>query len=562
MSDFSRKMVVIIHKQLFLLVSLALVLTSCPTPRFSDNGETGSLLVIVLSAPLKAKTIIPPLEMDVASYTVSGSGPNGASFSQAGIAAAASTFSQNALAAGAWIITVDAYNALQQLIGSGSTPVTIEAKQTAQASVQVGPLSGTGTFTINISWTAGLIAAPGVSATLTPGGGAAQNLTFAVGANSASYSSGNTLSSGYYSLTLQVTDGGVGVWGFFDAVRILQGQTTTASFNLTSQDLHTGSVTVTITPSLQNPIAITFTGQQSQLPPGTDMTITATTSESPVAYQWYLNGIPLSGQTSSSITIGSSLTTGNYRLDLGVTKGNVISGENILFSVLGPPQAVIQTNGAETGTKLDIYFYGGSEFTVYNALYTIWVEDINGAFMHDLFVCNAAGTNVYPYSAAWVARPQSVPYWTHKASIEDPYGYVGNPAHNTAGMYLALPRADAMGGPPIPADLDAVTGATRRMDFELQTARKNDGISQFQVLLEIDQSYDYNLYFNSSAYNPGGQPSLVYGATINTNSGQQFYTMSLLGAGEAWGNDGMLHPTSDCTSALNIVGTVIVHVKP
>ena len=275
-----------------------------------------------------------------------------------------------------------------------------------------------------------------------------------------------------------------------------------------------------------------------------------------------MNGLPLSGQTSSSITIGSSLAAGNYRLDLGVTMGNVLSGGSVLFSVLGPPQAVMQTNVAETGTKLDIYFYGGSEFTVYNALYTLWVEDMNGAFMHDLFVCNAPGTNVYPFGANWAARPQGVPYWTHKACIEDPYGHVGNPAHNTAGMYLALPTVDAMGGPPIPADLDAVTGATRRVNFELQTARKNDGISQFQVLLEIDQSYDYNTFFNSASYDPGGQPSLVYCVTINTNSNQRFYTMSLLGAGEAWGNDGALHDTVNCTTALNIVGTVIVHVKP
>jgi hypothetical protein len=325
-------------------------------------------------------------------------------------------------------------------------------------------------------------------------------------------------------------------------------------------------VELTVTPALEKPITVSFSGQQSQLPPGTDMTIIATTSESPVTYQWYLGGVPLSGETNSTVTIGSSLAEGNYRLDLGVTKGNVVSSGSVMFSVLSLPDAVMQTNVGETGTGLGIYFYKGSQFDAYYTMYNLWVEDTAGTYLHDLFVCNAAGTNVYPFSAAWVARPQSLPYWTHKACIEDPYGYVGNPAHSTTGMYLALPTADAMGGGAIPADLDAVTGATERLvggqSFEVKTARKDDGISQFRVLLEINQPFDYNTYYTSAGYNPGGQPSLVYGATIDTTSGQRFYTMNLLGAGHPLGNDGALGSAGDCTTALNIVRTVIVHVTP
>lgn len=308
------------------------------------------------------------------------------------------------------------------------------------------------------------------------------------------------------------------------------------------------------------PIAITFSGQQSQLPPGTDMTIAATTSENPETYQWYLDDVQLAGETSSAITIGSSLTEGNHKLDLKVTKGNVVSSESIAFSVLSTPAVVMETNLAETGTKLNIYFYGGTQWTdPKHGLYTIWVEDVNGTYLHDLFVCSAPGTNIYPFSNAWVARPQSVPYWAHKACILDPYGHVGNPSHNTAGMYLALPTADAMGGPSIPSDLDAVTQATKRVNFEVHTARKNDGISQFRVMLEIDEPWDTNAYYTDST---AGQPSLVYGATIDTNSSQRFYTMSLLGAGNASGSDGVLYDTSHCTTALNIVGTIIIYLAP
>ena len=228
---------VIVKKPVPLLVLLLLALTSCPISRFSDSGETGSVILILLPTHLMARTIVPPLDMDLAFYNISGNGPGGAFFSQTGVTPAASTFSQNALAVGAWTITVDAYNAGAQLIGSGSTTVAIKAGQAAQASVQVVPLSGTGTLKVNISWASGLISAPLVSATLTPAGGAAQSLNFTAGTDSASYSSGDTLNAGYYSLALQLMDNGVAVWGFFEAVRILRGQTTTANFNLTAQGL-------------------------------------------------------------------------------------------------------------------------------------------------------------------------------------------------------------------------------------------------------------------------------------------------------------------------------------
>ena len=546
-------------KSLLIMVILSVFLMSCPNPGgVAPTKHLGSLRLTFSTSEMTPKTLIPPLDMKIASYSISGSGPSSATFLQTGVTGA--SFVQSALPVGDWTIAVAAFNAGNNVIGAGGTTVTIEEGQTSVASVTVTPLSGTGTLTINISWTAGLVAVPSVVATLTPMGGSAQNLPFTMGANSASYSSGNTLNAGYYSLALQLMDGGVSVWGLYDAVLILQGQTTAASANLTSQDLHTGGINLTIVPALPSPIAVTFSGQQSQIPPGTDMTITASTSESPVTFQWYLGGVPLPGQTSSSLTIGSSLTPGNYRLDLAVSNGSALGSGSVVFSVLNPPQAFDQTNLGQAGAKLNVYFYGGTQFTTYNALYTIWVEDMNGAFLQDLFACNSAGTNVYPYSAAWVARPQSVPYWAYKACREDPYGYVGNTSHNTAGMYLALPTVDAMGGTSIPSDLDAVTGATRRVNFELQTARKNDGISQFQVLLEIDQSYDYNTFYNSIDYYPGGQPSTVYRAVIDTNSSQRFYTMSLFGTGSALGSDGLLHDTSQCTTALNIVGTVIIYL--
>jgi len=214
-----------------------LVLLSCPMGCRPLAQGSGSLVLGVSSSEVRGKTISPPLDLEVAYYDVRGAGPNSAAFSQLGVTG--STVAQNSMVAGAWTITVDAFNSSHGPVGAGSAGVTIGAGNTAQVSVQVSPLEGTGSLTIAISWPSGTIAVPAVSGTLTSVGGTPQSISFTPGTDAASYSSG-ALNAGYYSLILHLSDGAVVEWGLFEAVRILKGQTTTASFVLTSQDLFSG----------------------------------------------------------------------------------------------------------------------------------------------------------------------------------------------------------------------------------------------------------------------------------------------------------------------------------
>jgi len=220
-----------------IIVFFCFVLLSCPMGCRPLAQGRGSLVLGVSSSEVKGKTISPPLDLEIASYDVRGAGPDSAAFSQLGVTG--STVVQNSIVAGAWTVTVDAFNANRDPIGAGSVGVTIGAGKTAQVSVQVSPLEGTGSLTIAISWPSGTIAVPAVSGTLTSVGGAPQAISTTMGTDSVSYSSGS-LNAGYYSLILQLSDGAVVEWGLFEAVRILKGQTTTASFVLTSQDLFSG----------------------------------------------------------------------------------------------------------------------------------------------------------------------------------------------------------------------------------------------------------------------------------------------------------------------------------
>lgn len=540
-------------KPLFLTSVLLVCLAGCPT--HITSAQLGSLMVRFSTSELASKTIVPPLDMSAAHYTISGNGPGGASFLQSDVTTTA--FVRSSLVSGAWTITVDAFNAGDALIGSGSTGVSIQAGETAEVTIPVTPLSGTGSLTINITWPSGVILNPAVSGTLTPAGGSPQQIPFSAGSGFASYSY-PSLNAGYYSMTVQLAEGTTVKWGSFEAIRILKDQTTTAAFNLTQLDISAGGASITITPVMQNPIAITLDGQQPELPSGVDMTVTATTSDAVDSYQWYLNGRVLPGATGASVTLGGSLAVGNYRLDLCVRKANIVSSQGTAFTILESPSELITTNLGETGTKLDVYFYRGPRFGL-NAppLYTLWIEDMNGVFIQNLFVSTSVGTNIYQLHYNWAARPEASPYWAHKSCKENPYA--GIPGRDYPGVYLALPTAD---GGPIPSDLDAVTGATRQVDFRLSSSRKNDGVSQFRVLLELQQSYDWNTSFPQNLYPIGGQPPLVYGAIIDTGSSQRIYAMTLMGASSPDGTDGALHDMTGVTTATGIVGKVLVHVTP
>jgi hypothetical protein len=527
------------------------------------DGEYGSLVLSLATAEMSTRTIVPFLDMEIAYYEIQGDGPGPAAFSRSGVTGVVMV--ESSLVTGTWVITADAFNSAGYLIGTGSTAISITGGQITQAELRVAPLQGSGSLEISASWPPGTVANPSVSGSLTAAGGAPEDIPFIVDSDSAAYAYAS-LSAGYYSLTIRLWDGAVLKWGALEAVRILQAQTTEAVFDLTAEDINTGEIGLTIIPDMQNPIAIALAGQTSPLEAGTDMTVTATTSHDPVnTYQWYLDGAPLSGETTSSITIGGELPEGNYRLDLQVTKANVIGSQSFVFTVLPPTADLVYTNLSESGVELDICVYKGPEFDVYpSPLYTVWVEDMSGTFIQNLFVCQGVGTNEYPMSHNWAARPMAAPYWAHKCCIEDPYA--GDPEHDTAGMYLALPTG--AGGPPpypvgpIPADLDAVTEATRLVDFHLKTTRKDDGVSQFRVLMEVQKAWDYNSYYDQSSYDLPGQPSLVYAAAVDTDSAQRLYTLSLVGAGHPWGSDGGLYETDHVTSAKDIIKKVLVYVRP
>lgn len=324
-------------------------LTGCPwfAPGAVSDDATGTgTLRLNFSPEAEARTIDPPLVMTINDYVVSISGPTGTQSQTLDGGATTTTFS--GLVTGEWTVTVNARNndATPVIIATASASATISANQTTTVNLTVTPVSGQGTLQLDLSWPDALLAEPAVIATLTPQSGTAQNITagFTVDTSgvpdTASY--GESWDAGYYTLRLDLTDGGTPVWQEVAAVRIIEAETSVGSYTLAESDINVVALEVNIDADLQNPYAITLTGQQAQITTADDMTVTATLDPvgTPDSYEWYLNGALQSGVTGSAITIGPSgvaVSAGTaYRLSLLVTDGVTLSSEATSFEVVAP----------------------------------------------------------------------------------------------------------------------------------------------------------------------------------------------------------------------------------
>ena len=368
---------------LCITVIIGLNITGCAEDLANLQNKKGSLIVSILSQD-NIRTIQPETDMTVASYDISGIGPNSATFDLNNITEDSTVV--NELVSGAWIVNVSAKNLSGSVIASGSQAFVINPGLTTTANVTVTPLNGKGTLNLLLAWP-GTLSNPIVSATLTPQGGSTTNLQFTLAANSASFSSSD-INAGYYLLSLKLKDGVTEIWGAVTAVRIVAGETTTGLFNTGSMS---GNLDITIGQDLQNPEPLTLDGQYPVLFEGNDMRLVVSPL---ISNQWYLNGLAITGATSFIMDIGSSLAPGNYRLDVICVGNQTINSIGFSFRVIASVpegtfhehQSISELRGFDLG---DVNRDGNLEImaneyivpAIYN--YCILTNEGNGTFIKD-----------------------------------------------------------------------------------------------------------------------------------------------------------------------------------
>ena len=211
------------------------------------------------------------------------------------------------------------------------------------------------------------------------------------------------------------------------------------------------------------------------------------------------------------------------------------------------------SNPAGKGPGLEIKMLRGEGHN--HPLMAIWVEDLEGQFVQTLYVAESIGKGVFQHGDAskgfWmpgeIQRPAALPYWSHKRGIS-----------NESGLYLPKPTNPVV---------DAYTGPTPDQSFILDTRLNEPGLAKFNVLFEINQTWDWNEYWTNNKYpedeeyKTSCQPALIYSVTIDLVNPKEEYMMEAIGRSHHSGATGELFDDlHTLTTALHIAEEIVVRV--
>ena len=125
-------------------------------------------------------------------------------------------------------------------------------------------------------------------------------------------------------------------------------------------------------------------------------------------------------------------------------------------------------------------------------------------------------------------------------------------------MYIPTPEN------PLP---DAISGATPKGNFILTTSVEPDFPQTFTILMEINQTWDWNDYWTNNKfpddldYKTSSQPSIIYAAEVDLNSENEQIVMKAVGHGHYSGKDGELYQDlNTLTTALEIADKITVTI--
>jgi len=214
----------------------------------------------------------------------------------------------------------------------------------------------------------------------------------------------------------------------------------------------------------------------------------------------------------------------------------------------------LATNADAEGLAVKIIFKKGIRH--YFPLMAIWVEDTTGAYIHPLYVAESIAKGKFRHAkfkeGEWHPGekiiPAALPYWGHKQTdVTQDSIFMPTPEH------------------PLP---DAYTGATPTNNFILNSVVEASAGDVFNIIFEINQSWDWNDYWYNGRY-PGNkeylksaQPALVYKVTVDLNDSISNYKMKPAGHSHPYGANGKLYEDiSTLTTAMKIAESITLKIE-
>jgi len=414
-------LVAIFSAILIILGSCSLALTDVSNKDSNkDSDSAHGSLVIRVGQLDTARALVPSQNLDVSSFTISGTGPGNATFTLDNLPASTTSTSRQYLAVGAWTITAVAKNDQGTVLASGTKMITIVTAIENTVSIDLTSLTGNGTVSLNATWPAGIVTSPVVSATLTPlTGGSDLNLNVTIGADKLSATlAGPTIPAGSYTLTVILKDGTNEVGRGVDGVVVAKSMSTTGTLQFL-YDVSIGALAIDLKVGLTNPIPLTATAGLSVLELGATTSITANSAVTGISeYRWFVNGIRDLTVSGNTYPFGNGRSVGTYRIDVMAFRADRVGSASTVLQVIRTRTAPVifspAAGSVDTGTTLTMtsvtsgaqirYTTDGSEPSDTSSLYNPGnkpIVNITSTFKAKAFADSFSDslTTVSPYTA-------------------------------------------------------------------------------------------------------------------------------------------------------------------
>jgi len=152
-----------------------------------------------------------------------------------------------------------------------------------------------------------------------------------------------------------------------------------------------------------------------------------------------------------------------------------------------------------------------------------WVETLEGQYLETIYVTSKGAKKNF-LSAPSTGRPEALPVWYHQQS--------------TTGSAV-----------------DVVSGATAASASEHRAKLASTlATGRYQVMLEVNRSYDYNSTYTKENSGVNGQPSVIYRAELAVGRDPTNATFIAVGTGSVDGSSGSITPgLNSITTALTIL---------
>lgn len=292
-------------KTVIIILSILLVLFAVSCSNSNSEPETGSIHISIDESA--SRSIDTNIDLNISKITINASGPAGHSFSM-DFSSSPWQAEKTGILVGEWTISATAYNEGNQIIGEGSTTVTVQPKKTSNATIRINELEGTGTFSISIhgSTTPSIIYTAHIYKNNNGVITQVDEKTFT--AKDGVLEAVFTLNNGYY--LYSVTSNVELDLPAPESFRMVKGDIITVSMTAAENSL--GSLSLSVTNGITKTPSLTIDTSERNVYANDETTLLANhTQFNPVSYMWYVDGKPIDG---NSQQVNYTFQEGEYRV--------------------------------------------------------------------------------------------------------------------------------------------------------------------------------------------------------------------------------------------------------